>query len=99
MNKICQSSPPVRRRRTLKPRKSEVETSKLEQKLDGLVTLLKSATQGTPGVALNAPLVNSVLDELVPRSNAGAHSSTATSGEASSRDSNGEYTQSRPSPD
>ena len=50
MNKDCQPSPPMRKRRTMK-RPAERETSKLEEKLDGLVELLKSATQGTPGIA------------------------------------------------
>lgn len=49
MKKLCQPSPPVRRHRTLK-KPSTHETSKLEEKLDGLVTLLKSATQGMPGL-------------------------------------------------
>ena len=52
MKKICQPSAPVRRQRTLK-RPLGNETSKLEDlegKLDGLVTLLKSATQGVPGI-------------------------------------------------
>lgn len=48
MNKDCQPSPPVRKRRTI-TRHPINKTSKLEEKVDGLVTLLKSATQGTPG--------------------------------------------------
>lgn len=39
MNKTCQPSPPVRRHRTPKPLVQQ-NTSKLEEKLDGLVTLL-----------------------------------------------------------
>ncbi|KAI1618975.1 hypothetical protein EDD37DRAFT_624261 [Exophiala viscosa] len=63
MKKICQPSPPVRRARTLKKLSAD-KTSKLEEKLDGLVTLLKSAaTQGTSGT-LNAALINSSLEGL-----------------------------------
>lgn len=41
MGKICQPSPPVRKRRTAN-RVSESKTSKLEEKLDGIVKLLNS---------------------------------------------------------
>ena len=44
MKKDCQPSPPVRTRRTGK-KVSASRTSKLEQKLDGLVHLLESATK------------------------------------------------------
>ena len=63
MHKLCQPSPPRRRLQTLK-RIPAPETSKLEEKLDGLVTLLKSATQCMPGV-VNATLFNSSTQGLV----------------------------------
>jgi hypothetical protein len=75
MNKDCQPSPPVRKRRTVK-RPSANETSKLEEKLDGLVTLLKSATQGAPGT-INATSVNSLPEGSVPSSHENASDSTA----------------------
>lgn len=63
MKKICQASPPVRRARTLKKLSTD-KTSQLEEKLDGLVTLLKSAaTQSTPGI-LNTAFINSSLEGL-----------------------------------
>lgn len=59
MNKECTPSPPIRKRRVMK-RPSVMETSKLEQKLDGIVTLLKPAAQGAPAVVdtstINIPL-------------------------------------------
>jgi hypothetical protein len=64
MKKVCQPSPPVRRRRALK-KTPDHETSKLEQKLDGLVTLLKSATQGGQGI-VNTTAVNSALEDAIP---------------------------------
>jgi hypothetical protein len=66
MHKLCQPSPPRRRPQTLK-RTPASETSKLEEKLDGLITLIKSATQGMPGV-INAALFNSSTQGLVPAS-------------------------------
>jgi len=53
LNKNCQPSPPARRRRILKGS----DTSKLEEKLDGLVTFLKSA----PGF-VNASSFNKTSD-------------------------------------
>ncbi|KAF7953725.1 uncharacterized protein EAE97_001124 [Botrytis byssoidea] len=47
MRKACQPSPPMRRHRAIK-KPPHHETSKLEAKLDDLVTLLKSNTQVTP---------------------------------------------------
>ena len=47
MNKNCVPSPPMRKRRTMK-RHAEAEASRLEHKLDRLVTLLKSSTQIAP---------------------------------------------------
>ena len=60
MNKACQPSPPMRKRRTMR-KSPEKETSKLEQKLDGLVTLLTSATQSVP--AIINPTATSILLE------------------------------------
>ncbi len=91
MKKICQPSPPVRRSRTLK-RPSAHESSKLEEKLDGLVTLLKSATQGAAGI-LNATFVNSSLEGLQPTGHESSSIPTATN-----RVDQGEYTHSRPPP-
>ena len=58
MNQDCIPSPPMRKRRVMK-RPSVMETSKLEQKLDGIVTLLKSGSLGTPVV--NASNTNNLL--------------------------------------
>jgi hypothetical protein len=77
MHKLCQPSPPRRRAQTLK-RTLAPETSKLEEKLDGLVTLLKSATQGMPGV-INAALLNSSAQVLVPASHESTPGSTSVS--------------------
>jgi hypothetical protein len=81
MNKDCQSSPPVRKRRTVKrpAERSANRTSKLEEKLDILVTLLESATQGTPGIIYAASL-GSTPEESVPSSHENASRSTATCG-------------------
>jgi hypothetical protein len=91
MKKICQPSPPMRRQRTLK-RPAAQQTSKLEAKLDGLVSLLKSATHGPSGI-INAPLGNSALDDLVAASQESTPGPTA-----SSRVGYREYMHSRPSP-
>lgn len=63
MRKICQPSPPVRRRRAIK-KAPDHETSKLEEKLDGLVTLLKSATQGGQGI-INTTLSHPAFEGMV----------------------------------
>ena len=77
MKKNCQPSPPVRKRRTgLRHSANKVE--KLEEKLDGLVTLLRSATSGTPGT-LNVTSINSAVEELVPSSH--GQSSGSSSGD------------------
>jgi hypothetical protein len=91
MHKLCQPSPPRRRPQTLK-RTPAPETAKLEEKLDGLVKLLKSATQGMPGV-INAALLNSSAPSLVPAS----HESTpgSTTGYQASCE---QYADNRPSP-
>jgi hypothetical protein len=78
MNKFCQPSPPVRKRQTSKRPPPHV-TSKLEEKLDGLVTLLKSATQGTSGM-INVVPTDSPPDATVQSSGESAPSSTPTSG-------------------
>jgi hypothetical protein len=46
MKKECQPSPPVRKRRVVK-RALTTRTAQIEQKLDGLVQLLESATKPT----------------------------------------------------
>ena len=91
MHILCQPSPPRRSPQTLK-RTPAPETSKLEEKLDGLVTLLKSATPGMSGV-INAAILNSSTPGLVPAS----HESTPgpTTGYQASCE---QYTDSRPSP-
>jgi hypothetical protein len=92
MNKDCQPSPPVRKRRTVKRPSSVNETSKLEEKLDGLVTLLKSATQGAPGI-INATPVNSPPEGSMPSSHESSSGSTAAAS-VGYRD----YTYNRPLP-
>lgn len=47
LNKECQPSSAHRKRRTVQ-RPATTKTAQLEEKLDGLVTLLRSATQSTP---------------------------------------------------
>jgi hypothetical protein len=81
MKKVCQPSPPVRRQRTLKKSSAQgISNSKLEEKLDGLVTLLKSATQGAPGI-LDPTLINSSLESLLSSANSDSTPGlTATSG-------------------
>ncbi|KAK9489677.1 hypothetical protein V1508DRAFT_406919 [Lipomyces doorenjongii] len=91
MKKDCQPSPPVRKRRRVK-RHSANKVEKLEEKLDGLVTLLMSATQGAPGI-FHATSVNSALDDLVPSSH-GNTSGSAAAGSIGYRD----YTFNRPLP-
>lgn len=49
MNKVCQPSPPMRRNR-LPKRPYPQDSSRLEEKLDGLVTLLTSAAKSIPAV-------------------------------------------------
>ena len=66
MKKDCQPSPPMRKRRPGPRHANKVE--KLEEKLDGLVTLLRSAAAtGTPGI-FNAASVNLAVEDLVPSS-------------------------------
>lgn len=77
MNKDCTPSPPMRKRRVMK-RPSVIETSKLEQKLDGIVTLLKSATQGA-SVVVNTSTINIPL-EFEPSSRDGVSDTASTTG-------------------
>jgi len=65
MNKLCQPSPPVRKRRTTN-RASENRTLKLEEKLDGIVKLLSSTgripletTNSSPESSLAEPPLHS----------------------------------------
>ncbi len=101
MSKSCQPSPPARRNRVskqaaLKPHvydtsRLEEKTSRLEEKLDGLVTLLKSTNQGVPG-KINEPLVKNP-DVLALATNGSVASSTVDS-----RVTYENYTHNRPSP-
>ncbi|MCJ1359174.1 MAG: hypothetical protein MMC33_009174 [Icmadophila ericetorum] len=75
MKKICQPSPPMRKRRT-GSRHQANKVEKLEEKLDGLVTLLRSATSATPGI-LNAISVNSTVEDLLPSSHGQSSGSPA----------------------
>ena len=75
MKKICQPSPPMRKRRT-GSRHPTNKVEKLEEKLDGLVTLLRSATSGTAGI-LNATSVDSAIEDLVPPSHGQSSGSSA----------------------
>ena len=69
--KACEPSPPCTRQRTLKrslPHEIHNHGEKklnLEEKIDGLVTLLKSATQAAPGTTTST-FVNSSQVGLVP---------------------------------
>lgn len=71
MKKACQPSPPVRRQRTLKRAlPHEIynlggTTLNLEEKLDDLVTLLKSTTQAVTGITTST-FANSSQVGLVP---------------------------------
>lgn len=64
MSKICQPSPPMRRHRTQK-RPLQQNTSKLEEKLDDLVTLLTS--QGLP-MAIKVPPIRASPESLTSES-------------------------------
>jgi hypothetical protein len=93
MKKVCQPSPPVRRQRTMK-RTPAQESSKLEEKLDVVVTLLRSAAQGVPPAGtLNITPTTSVPEGSVPTSTENPQSSTATNG-----DSMGDFPLRRPEP-
>jgi hypothetical protein len=112
MKKACQPSPPVRRQRTLKrslPHEIHnhgEKTLNLEEKIDGLVTLLKSATQAVTGTTTST-FVNSSQVGLVPAIHGSAPrpigNSNISYGEythssASTDRSRSNYTPSSPSP-
>ncbi|PYH98989.1 hypothetical protein BO71DRAFT_3062 [Aspergillus ellipticus CBS 707.79] len=65
MGKSCQPSPPVRKRRTV-AKASTKEVQKLEEKLDGLVSILREATQGQTG--LNRTALDTALERGGPAS-------------------------------
>ncbi len=67
LNKDCQPSEASRKRKVIN-RKPATKVERLEEKLDGLVTLLKSTTQPPPFVNENAPSTQPVLDQLTPDS-------------------------------
>ena len=75
MNKACEPSPPMRKRRMV-ARPPASKTSQLEKKIDGLVTLVKSATQAAPGI-INTLSVNNSPEPSVPPSYETVSSSTA----------------------
>jgi hypothetical protein len=74
MNKECRPSPPMRRRR-ITNRSLGSKASKLEEKLDGLVTLLRSA----PGI-ISAASLNIPIEGFEPSSHDVPHNSTAVAG-------------------
>ncbi len=102
MNKLCQPSPPARRNRvskqlalkthTCESVRLEEKTSKLEEKLDGLVALLTSATQGVPGI-INVSPVTLCPEGLVPANHEDVVSSTVIN-----RVGCEDYTHNKPSP-
>ena len=61
MKKICQPSPPVRKRRTA-VRHPAAKVGKLEEKLDGLVALLKSSAAGAATTSLSTS-INAIIQE------------------------------------
>jgi hypothetical protein len=63
MGKLCQPSPPVRKRRTAN-RVSENKTSKLEEKLDGIVKLLNSTGRIPLDTSNHSPKDSSTEDSL-----------------------------------
>ncbi|CAI7667385.1 unnamed protein product [Penicillium discolor] len=67
MKKECLPSPPVRKRRMVTKTSGDNKVERLEEKVDGLVALLKSVTQGTPG-SFNASSINPALESLIPAS-------------------------------
>jgi hypothetical protein len=71
LNKECQLSSAVRKRRIVKSM-PPTKTTRLEEKLDGLVSLLQSATQSLPVGASN--IVATTYPQLSPESQQSAHS-------------------------
>lgn len=67
MKKECLPSPPVRKRRMVTKTSGDNKVERLEEKVDGLVALLKSVTQGAPG-SINVSSINSALGSLIPAS-------------------------------
>ncbi|KAF7516680.1 hypothetical protein PCG10_002008 [Penicillium crustosum] len=65
MKKECLPSPPMRKRRMMTKTPGDNKVERLEEKVDGLVALLKSVTQGAPG-SFNASSINSALGRLIP---------------------------------
>ncbi|KAL4738265.1 hypothetical protein BDV11DRAFT_190010 [Aspergillus similis] len=81
MKKDCQPSPPMRRRRVVAKHSSNNRVKKLEEKLDGLLTMLKTTAQATPGT-FSTSSVNSALEALVSSTQgSSAGSVTTTDGE------------------
>ncbi|KAJ5498465.1 hypothetical protein N7453_007516 [Penicillium expansum] len=67
MKKECLPSPPVRKRRMATKISGDNKVERLEEKVDGLVALLKSVTQDAPS-SFNASGINSVLGSLIQAS-------------------------------
>lgn len=88
MNKDCQPSPPVRKRRMVKKSPAS-KTSKLEEKLDGIVTLLKSATQVTPEVVIHGASINSPTDGSISSVDQRTSNLTPNTNDGPSSDANG----------
>ncbi|KAL4746154.1 hypothetical protein BDW72DRAFT_207597 [Aspergillus terricola var. indicus] len=59
MKKDCQPSPPMRRHRVVTKPSGSNRVGKLEEKLDGLFTLLKTAARATPGTLSTSSLSRS----------------------------------------
>jgi hypothetical protein len=66
MNKDCQPSSAIRKRRVVK-RTGNSKTAQLEEKLDGLVSLLKSATQQQPGLSILSADTSPISGDLPSR--------------------------------
>ncbi|KAL4732986.1 hypothetical protein BDV11DRAFT_214568 [Aspergillus similis] len=77
MKKDCQPSPPMRRRRVVTKPSGSNRVKKLEEKLDGLFTLLKTTAQATPGT-FSTSSVNSALEALVPSTQGSSAGSVTT---------------------
>ena len=77
MNKECQPSPPMRKRRTPSGPPSK-KRSELEEKIDGLVSLVRSATQGPPAIP-NATIQGSSEYARHPNYGSGSASTPASS--------------------
>ncbi|KAL2829501.1 hypothetical protein BDW59DRAFT_142164 [Aspergillus cavernicola] len=62
MNKECHASPPVRKRRAAK----NARVQKLEERLDGLVVLLQSTINPSPGEIESGSILSSVVPTVSP---------------------------------